>query len=239
MREALRIGVLDSGVRADAGLKVAAARRFFLTDDGVSAGPPADDAVGHGTEVSRLVLEAAPEAALLHAQVFDASFRTAPVLAAAGLDWLVGEGASIVNMSFGLSADRAVLREACARALGAGAILVAAAPAQGPPSFPAAYKGVIAVTGDARCAKGEVSDLAGVQADFGTWCASPERGGGPMAGASAAAASFSGLAAAFLIGHPEADRDALREHFRALAVAVGPERRTASVPGDAPGPNDA
>jgi subtilisin family serine protease len=234
----LRIGVIDSGLRADTALKVVEARRFFLSETGgVASGPARDDTLGHGSEVSQLILEGAPEAELLHAQVFDASFRTAPVLAAAGLDWLVEMGARIVNMSFGLAADRAVLREACARAIEAGAILVAAAPAQGAPCFPAAYEGVIAVTGDARCAKGEVSDLTGVQADFGTWCASPERGGGAMAGASAAAASFSGLAAAFLAGHPDADRAGLCEHFRARAVAVGPERRSAGVAG--PGLGDA
>jgi subtilisin family serine protease len=229
MSRPVRIGVIDSGLRADAAIDLAAARRFFLTEEGVSSGPTQDDTLGHGTEVSRLILENVPEAALLHAQVFDASFRTAPVVVAAGLDWLVETGARIVNMSFGLSADRAVLREASARATDAGTILVAAAPAQGAPCFPAAYEGVIAVTGDARCAKGEVSDLTGVQADFGTWCASPEHGGGPMAGASAAAASFTGLAAAVLAEQPDAGRAELCDHFRARAVAVGPERRSAGA----------
>jgi len=231
MNAPIRIGVIDSGLRAGAGITAADARRFFLTEDGISSGPAGDDALGHGTEVSRLILEGAPEAAFLHAQVFDASFRTAPVLVAAGLDWLVEAGARIVNMSFGLSADRPVLREACARALDDGAVLVAAAPAQGAACYPAAYDGVIAVTGDARCGKGEVSDLTGVQADFGTWCASPERGGGPMAGASAAAASFTGLAASFLARRPDADGAALCEHFRGAAVAIGPERRRAGAPG--------
>jgi len=239
----IRIGVIDSGLRAGAAIDVAAARRFFLTEDRqVSSGPTCDDTLGHGTEVSRLILENGADAVLLHAQVFDASFRAAPVLVAAALGWLVETGARIVNMSFGLGADRAVLREACARAIDAGSVLVAAAPAQGAPCFPAAYDGVIAVTGDARCAKGEVSDLAGMQADFGTWCASPEHGGGPMAGASAAAASFTGLAAAFLAHHPDPERTGLCEHFRALSVAVGPERRTDGLPGtpDAgPKPNEA
>jgi subtilisin family serine protease len=232
MSEALRIGVVDSGVDAGAGLPVTASRRFYLAEDGtLAAGPALATALDHGTEVGRLILAEMPDAALLSAQVFDASFRTAPALAAAGLDWLVGEGARIVNMSFGLGADRAVLRGACARALEAGTILVAAAPAQGAPCFPAAYEGVIAVTGDARCARGEVSDLTGVQADFGTWCASPERGGGPIVGASAAAASFTGLAAEFLARHPGADGAALCAHFRAVAVAVGPERRSAVASG--------
>jgi len=80
------------------------------------------------------------------------------------------------------------------------------------------------VTGDARCAIGEVSDLKGERADFGTWCASPERGGGPVAGASAAAAHFTGLAAHVMAGDPKAGRAAVLEHFRAAPAFTGTER---------------
>ena len=48
---------------------------------------------------------------------------------------------------------------ACAALLGQGAVLVAAHPARGAPCFPAAYPGVIAATGDARCGWQELSQL--------------------------------------------------------------------------------
>ena len=132
-------------------------------------------------------------------------------------------------MSLGLGHDREVLRRACGHAHGAGAVLIASAPARGGPVYPAAYDQVIAVTGDARCAPGEVSDLFGVQADFGTYGGDPS---GVRAGASIAAAHFTGLAAAYLAGHDTADADALKAHFRAQADYRGPERRGAVLSDD-------
>ena len=70
--------------------------------------PP--DALGHGSALARVILQHAPGAALLDARVFGASRRTTPEAVAAGLDWLREEGARMVNMSFGLRHDRAVLR---------------------------------------------------------------------------------------------------------------------------------
>lgn len=225
MSAPVRIGILDSGVRRSAGLALAGTMRFIAGPAReVQTDPVLEDATGHGTEVTRLIADAAPHAALIHAQVFAESFETAPALVAAGLDWLVEQDVRIVNMSFGLAADRPVLARSCAGTLDAGVVLVAAAPAQGPPCFPAAYEGVIAVTGDARCATGQVADLQGERADFGTWCASPERGGGAVAGASAAAAHFTGLAARFMDSDPKAGRDFVLAHFRASPAFLGAER---------------
>ena len=225
MSAPVRIGILDSGVRRDAVLTLAESMRFFVGPASeIQTDPGLDDATGHGTEVTRLIGAAAPKAMLIHAQVFGESFETAPVLVAGGLDWLVERGVRIVNMSFGLRADRTVLEQSCAAALKGGVVLIAAAPAQGPPCFPAAYDGVIAVTGDARCATGEVSDLKGERADFGTWCASPERGGGAIAGASAAAAHFTALAAQVMAGDPKAGLEIVLDHFRASPAFIGAER---------------
>ena len=230
MSEPVRVGVIDSGISAGSGLPIEQGCRFELTTDGtVTHGEPIEDQLGHGTEVSRLICAAAPKAVLLQTQIFERGFETAPALVAAGLDWLVTEGVRVVNMSFGLRADRQVLSEACRRADEQGALLIASAPAQGALCYPAGYPAVIAVTGDARCALGEVTDLEGQQADFGTWCASPEHGGGRVAGASAAAAHFSGLAATFLAERPEARREDLLAHFRRQAVQVGPERRSGQI----------
>jgi subtilisin family serine protease len=225
MNAPVRVGILDSGVRRDAGLTLAGTMRFSAGAGGeIQTDPGLEDATGHGTEVTRLIADAAPLAALIHAQVFAEGFAAAPALVAAGLDWLVEQSARIITMSFGLAADREVLERSCAAALKAGVVLVAAAPAQGPPCFPAAYEGVVAVTGDARCAPGEVADLEGVRADFGAWCASPERGGGAVAGASAAAAHFTGLVARVMDGDPQAGLEIVLAHFRASPAFIGAER---------------
>jgi len=225
MSAEVTIGVVDSGAHPRQLDRIGVSRRF-------SAGPSGDvvihddvaDRIGHGTETVDIVLTAGPPSRLLVAQVFDDALATSAVRVAAALDWLTGEGARIINMSLGLAHDREVLRLACERAHGAGAVLIASAPARGGPVYPAAYEQVVAVTGDARCAPGELSDLLGLQADFGTFGGDPS---GVRAGASIAAARFTALAAAFVAEHEGADTDALKSHFRSQADYRGPERRGA------------
>jgi hypothetical protein len=99
-------------------------------------------------------------------------------------------------MSFGLRHDPAVLRHAIAAAQPAGMSLVASVPARGAIVYPGGYAGVIRVSGDARCAPGEISALGGDPADYG---ACPQDMGGRLGGASfAAAAHVTGLLASQL-----------------------------------------
>ncbi len=232
MTSPLLIGLLDSGVTPELAPSVAAGRRFALDGHGqVAAGPVESDRLGHGSALARIILEAAPEARLHDAQVFLTSIATTPAVVAAGLDWLVGAGARIVNMSFGLRHDRAVLRRACAEASAAGIILLAAAPARGAMVYPAGYAGVVKVSGDARCAPGEVSTLGGRQADFG---AHPRplheaSGSGHSGGASFAVAHVCGLLAAILTQEPDADRAAALAHLERIACSHGPDRRGAGA----------
>ena len=85
--------------------------------------------------------------------------RASAAAVAAAVDWAVEHGASLVHLSLGLTADRAVLRAAVERAIRAGCVIVAASPARGPRVYPGAYPQVIRGTGDARCAPGELSCL--------------------------------------------------------------------------------
>ena len=195
------VGLLDSGV--DPGLAPAAwPRRSFVTDDGgavIGCGDGAPDALGHGTELARIILADNSGIVLAMARIFTDRFACTPQAAAAGLDWLIAQGARIVNMSFGLTQDRAVLREACAHAAETGALLVAAAPARGPATYPGSYRGVVKVSGDARCHPGELSVLGGKQADFGACPGRLKSAGGyeENGGASFATGHFTGLAATF------------------------------------------
>jgi hypothetical protein len=218
------IGLIDSGLPGGAGAEhVAIACGFRLdAEREVVSGPAAPDILGHAGAVAQAVLASAPDARFAVAQVFFDRLVTTAAQAAAGLDWLVGEGAAVVNMSFGLAANRAVLREACARATTRGIILVASAPARGDPVFPAAYPDVIRVTGDARCAPGELSALDGPRADFGA----PVRAA-TAAGASIGAAHVTGEIARYLGEGGDPRLDAVRAHLRGLCRYFGPEHRTA------------
>ena len=206
------VGMLDSGVELAVAAHVRASRGFV---DKPGPGP-----FGHGTAVVRIVLHHAPDAPLLCAQVFGSRQRTTPEVVAAGLDWLRQENARIVNMSFGLRHDRAVLRHAVTRAQAAGMIVVASVPARGAMVYPGGYAGVIRVSGDARCAPGEISALGGDPADYG---ACPKDMGGRLGGASFAAAHVTGLLASRL---SEPDHDP-RDLLDRLARLQGRERRLA------------
>ena len=223
---AIRVGLLDSGVGAALLPRMAASSAFRLDEDGqVQTVEVMPDAILHGDPVAQILLSAAPAIALYNAQVFTQTNSTHPATIAAGLDWLLAQDVAIVNMSFGLRQNRAVLRQACATAIAAGLILVAAAPARGQAVYPSAYPGVLRVTGDARCALQEFSHLASEQADFGA-CprsyAQPEHGA-PVGGASFAVPHVSAALARYLAAGGKASD--YYQHLTELAVYHGPERR--------------
>ncbi|ATQ57784.1 subtilisin-like serine protease QhpE [Paracoccus yeei] len=217
----LRVGVIDSGPGPDDPLEPA---RAFLADG--AAMPARLDRLGHGTAVAAIIRRACPGAAVLHAQVFDDRPLTSALRVAAALRWFGSMGSArpeVICMSLGLGADRAPLRAGCAALLAQGAVLVAAHPARGAPCFPAAYSGVVAATGDARCGWDELSHLG--PALFGAWCNSPEHGPRGMGGASLGAARVAGHLAAIMAKTGRLDGPAAIAALAARAIHHGPERR--------------
>jgi hypothetical protein len=219
----MRIAILDSGVTLPPPSPPVAARAAFVLSEGmVVSAAPHPDRIGHGGAVAAIVQSLVPTAALLDAQIFDEEPTTSAAVVAAGLRWAVEQGARLATMSFGLPSDRAVLRAAVQDALDAGVLLVAARPARGGPVWPAAYPGVIAATGDARCAPGELSILPGA------YGACPRRCGDDSAhprtgGASLAVGHLAGLLARLA----PMDRAEAVAQLDGLARWRGPERRTA------------
>lgn len=233
-REPLRVGIVDSGHGAHQGTSVDAALGFALGDDlGVHERAATPDPLGHGSAVLAHILHAAPGARFCVAQVFHERPVTSAAQIAAAVRWLIAQRVRVVNLSLGVRADRAALREACADAVAAGIVVCASSPAQGAGVFPASYPGVVRVTGDARCAAHQWSWLDTAQADFGAVVMGhvPHMPGianerGAPAGASIATAALSGHIAARLMRDPAADRDALLAHLREHAAFIGAERRS-------------
>ena len=92
--------------------------------------------------------------------------------------------------------------------------------------YPAAYPGVLAATGDARCGWDQVSRLAPLR--FGAWCNSPERGEGGMGGASIGCARLAGhLAEVIAAGTALPDAEAAAAALAPRLAFNGPERRRA------------
>jgi subtilisin family serine protease len=155
--------MLDTGLGASPALAGAAiVRNRFLPE---SAAPSPSE---HGTAVATLIAGADAaagfEGAARGATVFAGEvMRAAPNGAHAAarsllpaLDWLLAERVQVANLSFGGPANR-LLADALDTALGRAVVVVAAAGNGGPgapPAYPAAHRGVIAVT--ANDARGEV-----------------------------------------------------------------------------------
>ena len=180
---------------------------------------------GHGRQVACALLEHCPTAGLLLAPVFDRTREAEVGRVVDALHWLAAQGAQLINLSFSMAVPSRRLASACAEVATQGVLLVASAPARGAPVYPAAFADCIAVTGDARCAPGEVSWLSTAAADFGTHPlirpGRPDLGGG----ASIATARMSGLLAALLEeGHAP---HTLRARLQSMALHIGPERRHA------------
>jgi len=222
---AIRVGIPDSGVGADLAGNVDAAAAFRRGEDGVAVRAAAiPDPVGHGSRLARIVVEQAPAARLLVAQIFVDRKGTSAEAAAHGIAWLAAEKADIIAVSFGLRDDRVIVREAIGAAVEAGTIVIAASPARGAPVYPASYPGVLRVTGDARCGPDEISVLGTVQADFGA-CVRAS-GEAPAAGASFAVPHVAGHVARYLDGGGARGMAAVRAHLAATARYHGPERKT-------------
>ncbi|KON79941.1 S8 family serine peptidase [Azoarcus sp. PA01] len=223
----LRVGVVDGGFECVAPAALHAAAQFTGSEsDGVvRCEMPHAAALPHGECVAALILAAAPAACLIDARVATLARPATPRLVAAAIDWCVAEGARVVNLSLGLADDRRVLRDACERAVAQGVVLVAAAPARGLPVYPARYPGVLAVSGDARCAPGQWSRLDAASASGAAWGTCPDAPGGAPGGASMAAARFAGLVANHLMQHPDAGLRGLGDHLAAFASWHGRENR--------------
>jgi hypothetical protein len=211
-----RVGLIDS---CGAAPNVVAGARFIDRNGSVQRVATTADATGHGTRIAELLTRDRGQAELLLAQVFADSGIASAAAVAAAIDWCVTEGSHLLHLSLGLSANRPVLADAVARAQQQGCLVIASTPARGGPVYPAAYPGVIRGTGDARCAPGEISQLA---PDTFGGCAWFDSADGRGQGASIGAAAITHL----LIGEP-----APLPPARAVAVLAararyqGPERR--------------
>ena len=147
----------------------------------------------HARAMAAAIRAGAPEAAFVNLVVFPDSLVTSARALAAALTAAGAAAPRIVHCSLGLVRPDPAVSAAMDGLLKQPIAIVAAAPARGGPVWPAALPGVIAVQGDARCASGQWS-LLDPAPRFG---ACPSRQDQPgIAGASLAAAHFTGLLAA-------------------------------------------
>lgn len=218
----VRIGLIDGGIQADH----AALRGATLRAYGCDGSSPASM---HGTAVASLLLAAAGldgapirPVELLAADVYCGAATGGAVDAVVdALAWLARERVPVINVSL-VGPDNALLRRVVERVLAQGHVIVAAVGNDGPaagPLYPAAYDGVVAVTGvDKRhrvlleACRGPFVDFAAPGADIEA--AAPTNGYVAVRGTSFAAPIVAGLLAS---GLAEPGRTAAVDAIAALA----------------------
>jgi hypothetical protein len=108
------------------------------------------DRLGHGTAVTAVLREKAPDAALFAIKVFDRELRATGTALAAAMRWARLADVHFINLSLGTTnADHEpALADEVRRAVGAGVVVIAAAPDARHRWLPGALPGVIRVTAD-------------------------------------------------------------------------------------------
>jgi subtilisin family serine protease len=220
---AWRVAIVDSGIDPPQSPRVSRARRFVDEGNRVVESEAVADPIGHGTVVAGIIDSAGRPVRLLAAQVLNERGRSTAATLAAAIDWALRQHAQLLHFSLGLRHDRPILRAAIERAIAAGLLVVAATPARGAACYPASYPGVIRATGDARCAREEISDLGASSAEFGACPMDGSDAARVSRGASIGAAHLSRFIVTHLaVGLAPA---AARQSLIRLAAFRGPERR--------------
>ena len=148
----LKIAILDTGINSaheDLAANVVAGTNT------INGSSDVEDTNGHGTHVAGIVAAVGNnakgvsgvmwKASLMPVRVCDSSCPDDAI--ASGVHWAADNGARIINLSLGGTANVAVLRDAIAYAIGLGVVVVAAAGNDGAEviNYPCAYPSVICV----------------------------------------------------------------------------------------------
>ena len=106
-----------------------------------------NQALGHGTMVSGIIAQVAPDVKILPVRVLNADGSGSVFDVVRGLRWAVSHGASVVNLSFGTPTSSRTLQGAVQDARKAGVVVVASAGNAGKDQkdYPAGFSDAIAV----------------------------------------------------------------------------------------------
>jgi len=145
------VAIVDSGVEGDhpdLGGSLAASVRVELEGDGsrVVSDEPID-VVGHGTACAGIVHGLAPAVRLLSVRVLGADNRGKGQAFAAGLEWAIDQGASIINLSLSSRSEAmfGTFHDLADRAYFANVLLVCAANNVAVASYPSLFAAVVSV----------------------------------------------------------------------------------------------
>jgi subtilisin family serine protease len=148
----VKVAVVDSGVHAAHPHVNGVAGGVCITRDGREEGDYTDS-IGHGTAVTAVIREKAPNAELFAVKIFHDRLAARIDLLVHAIDWSVRHGMDLINLSLGTDnpAHEPALRAALGRANDAGVSLVAAYG-----WLPGSLPGAISVELDWECPRMEL-----------------------------------------------------------------------------------
>jgi len=149
----LMVAIIDSGVERghpSVGDGLVESVVVELDDEGeprVREDPSGADVVGHGTACAGIIHGLAPAADLVSIRVLGPDNRGKGIVFAAGLDWAIERGASVVNLSLSSKSDAlfGTFHELADRAYFSNTVLVSAANNYPGPSYPSLFASVVSV----------------------------------------------------------------------------------------------
>ena len=149
------VAIIDSGVERDhpaVGGKLVRSVLIELGGDDadepiVRPDPEALDVVGHGTACAGIIHALAPAAELISVRVLGPDNRGKGAIFAAGLEWAIGEGATVVNLSLSSRSEAMfpIFHDLADRAYFANCLLVSAANNVQGASYPSLFAAVVSV----------------------------------------------------------------------------------------------
>ncbi len=151
------VAVIDSGIDGSDPRLGGASVRGWNIQLGATGhaliGSDCDDVHGHGTDVAAAIRTTAPDADLVAVRVMEAGLRTTADLMAAGIETAFRNGARVINLSMGTPnmGKALLLRDTCALAAEAGAIVIAAAHPRGDRAYPADLPETVGVSAHPDC----------------------------------------------------------------------------------------
>ena len=221
------IAVIDSGLRADAGLD-----KFVLASfDALDPDKPISDTGGHGTQMALIAAgvvkpmgvkgDSVAQTPIIPIKAFDENGFTSNFLLMESIDFALKNGARVMSLSWGSETKSEFLSEALQSASTKGLIIVASAGNEptGEPQYPAAYPEVIGVGALAPDGKAwEKSNRGEFVALYAPGFASLPVGykGDPgiYAGTSISTAFTANLIASILSKNPKATKQEILEALR-------------------------
>ena len=226
------VAVLDTGVQAT---HPTLSSHLLPGYNAISTSTAPDDiadgtqnkALGHGTMVSGVIAQVAPEVKVLPVRVLNADGSGTVFNVVRGLRWAVSHGATVVNLSFGTPTPSRTLQEAIHDAQEAGVVIVASAGNAGrdQKDYPAAFSDAIAVAAvDSADQKASFSNYGShiTLSAPGASITSTYVGGGfaTWSGTSFAAPFVSGAAALIRTASPSLDADKVADALRKSARSI-------------------